>query len=227
MTQRPTGTAKENTKKARKSPMPASRGKENGECGVSKELHDAFVFFDVNHDGRITESELNSVLSFLGVKTSASEVKRMIADADIDGNGTVEYNEFIRMMNRYSEKTANCPDAEMLEAFRVFDRNNDAYIDHEEIKRTMHLLGETVSDDDVRAMIKEADADHDGLVDFEEFKRMMELKIDADCSQETRKTKFCFAQIHSFLNLYHLLSSLLLLLLSIYLSTIPLTDLLF
>ncbi|KAL5971280.1 hypothetical protein TSMEX_000989 [Taenia solium] len=34
------------------------------------------------------------------------------------GNGTVEYNEFIRMMNRYSEKTANCPDAEMLEAFR-------------------------------------------------------------------------------------------------------------
>lgn len=35
------------------------------------------------------------------------------------GNGTVEYNEFIRMMNRYSEKTANCPDAEMLEAFKV------------------------------------------------------------------------------------------------------------
>nr|CDS22230.1 calmodulin [Echinococcus granulosus] len=177
MTQRPTGAAKENTKKARKSPMPASRGRENGECGVSKELHDAFVLFDVNHDGRITEFELNSVLSFLGIKASASDVKRMIADADIDGNGTVEYNEFIRMMNRYSEKTANCPDAEMLEAFRVFDHNNDAYIDHEEIKRTMHFLGETVSDDDVRAMIKEADADHDGLVDFEEFKRMMELKI--------------------------------------------------
>ncbi|VDO01129.1 unnamed protein product [Rodentolepis nana] len=31
----------------------------------------------------------------------------------------------------------------------------------------MHFLGETVTDDDVRAMIKEADADHDGLVDFE------------------------------------------------------------
>lgn len=31
----------------------------------------------------------------------------------------------------------------------------------------MHFLGESVSDDDVRAMIKEADADHDGLVDFE------------------------------------------------------------
>nr|CUU97701.1 hypothetical transcript [Hymenolepis microstoma] len=50
---------------------------------------------------------------------------------------------------------------------KVFDHNNDSYIDHDEIKRTMHFLGETVTDDDVRAMIKEADADHDGLVDFE------------------------------------------------------------
>ena len=49
----------------------------------------------------------------------------------------------------------------------MFDHNNDSYIDHEEIKRTMHFLGETVTDDDVRAMIQEADADHDGLVDFE------------------------------------------------------------
>ncbi|KAM3183609.1 hypothetical protein ACTXT7_010006 [Hymenolepis weldensis] len=50
---------------------------------------------------------------------------------------------------------------------KVFDHNNDSYIDHDEIKSTMHFLGETVTDDDVRAMIKEADADHDGLVDFE------------------------------------------------------------
>lgn len=49
------------------------------------ELHDAFVLFDVNHDGRITESELNSMLCFLGIKASASDVKKMIADADIDG----------------------------------------------------------------------------------------------------------------------------------------------
>lgn len=31
----------------------------------------------------------------------------------------------------------------------------------------MNFLGETVTDEDVRAMIQEADADHDGLVDFE------------------------------------------------------------
>ncbi|VDL59644.1 unnamed protein product [Hymenolepis diminuta] len=83
------------------------------------ELHDAFVLFDVDHDGRITETELKNVLNFLSIPASPAEVKKMIADADTDGNGTVEFNEFLLMMNRYSEKTANCPDAEMLEAFRV------------------------------------------------------------------------------------------------------------
>ncbi|KAM7533769.1 hypothetical protein Aperf_G00000107417 [Anoplocephala perfoliata] len=155
--------------------MPASKAKEKSRSGVSKELHDAFVRFDVDHDGRITETELKHVLNFLNVPASPADVKKMIADADADGNGTVEYNEFLLMMNRYSEKTAKSPDAEMLEAFKVFDHNNDSYIDHDEIKRTMNFLGETVTDDDVRAMIQEADADHDGLVDFEEFKRMMLL----------------------------------------------------
>lgn len=175
MTQRATGTSKENNRKAKNSTTPPSKAKESGRGGVSKELHDAFILFDADHDGRITDMELKNVLNFLSIPASPDEVKKMIADADTDGNGTVEYNEFLLMMRRYSERTANCPDAEMLEAFKVFDHNNDSYIDHDEIKRTMHFLGETVTDDDVRAMIKEADADHDGLVDFEEFKKMMQL----------------------------------------------------
>lgn len=42
------------------------------------------------------------------------------------GNGTVEYNEFIRMMDRYSEKTAHSPDLELLEAFRVSTSNKNS-----------------------------------------------------------------------------------------------------
>ena len=54
-------------------------------CFYFPELHDAFVLLDVNHDGRITEIELNSVLNFLGIKASKADVKKMIAEADIDG----------------------------------------------------------------------------------------------------------------------------------------------
>lgn len=49
------------------------------------ELHDAFILFDVDHDGRITETELKNVLNFLSIPASPTEVKKMIADADTDG----------------------------------------------------------------------------------------------------------------------------------------------
>ncbi|VDO01678.1 unnamed protein product [Rodentolepis nana] len=49
------------------------------------ELHDAFILFDADHDGRITDTELKNVLNFLSIPASPDEVKRMIADADTDG----------------------------------------------------------------------------------------------------------------------------------------------
>uniref|UniRef100_A0A094ZR95 Calmodulin-like protein 8 n=1 Tax=Schistosoma haematobium TaxID=6185 RepID=A0A094ZR95_SCHHA len=52
---------------------------------IHSNLREAFILFDVNRDGRITETELESVLGFLGVKTTRDEVRRMIQDADCDG----------------------------------------------------------------------------------------------------------------------------------------------
>ncbi|VDO81633.1 unnamed protein product [Schistosoma mattheei] len=49
---------------------------------------------------------------------------------------------------------------------RVFDQNGDSVIDFSEIKQTMHFLGEAVTDDEVRQMIKEADLDKNGSIDF-------------------------------------------------------------
>ncbi|KAF6772397.1 hypothetical protein AHF37_08090 [Paragonimus kellicotti] len=45
---------------------------------------------------------------------------QMIKDADCDGNGTVEFDEFLRMMRRYSQsQRCKSPDAELREAFNV------------------------------------------------------------------------------------------------------------
>lgn len=140
------------------------------------ELRRAFSSFDFNRDGRIAASELEAVLNFLGVKSTPAEVRQMIKDADCDGNGTVEYDEFIRMMRRYFRRhRCKSPDDELLEAFNVFDHNRDSVIDFGEIKRTMHFLGEAVTDEEVQEMIREADQNNDGLVNFEEFKYMMNL----------------------------------------------------
>jgi calcium-dependent protein kinase len=51
----------------------------------------AFRKLDLNGDGRVTKEEIEKVL---GPKSHAAE---LIAEADVDGDGTVDYDEFIAM----------------------------------------------------------------------------------------------------------------------------------
>uniref|UniRef100_A0A1I8G5J3 Calmodulin n=1 Tax=Macrostomum lignano TaxID=282301 RepID=A0A1I8G5J3_9PLAT len=150
--------------------MEGERQKAKGESApTDRELKDAFDFFDIDNDGRISSVELHKVLRFLGTKVNEEEVKTMIADVDTNGNGTVEFNEFLRMMRSYYHRhcDGHSEDAEMWEAFKAFDHNGDNYIDFTEIKKTMQFLGEEVTDADVKSMIKEADVDKDGRINFE------------------------------------------------------------
>lgn len=56
---------------------------------------------------------------------------------------------------------------ELRQAFKVFDIDGNGTIDEKELRATMKKLGEQLSDDDVRAMIKAADRNDDGKVDYE------------------------------------------------------------
>ena len=50
---------------------------------------------------------------------------------------------------------------------QVFDIDGNGYIDANELRLTMNNLGENLSEDDVRAMIREADINGDGRIDYE------------------------------------------------------------
>ena len=52
------------------------------------------------------------------------------------------------------------------EAFRVFDMDGNGFIDKHELRYTMRRLGENLSEDDIKAMFKEADLNGDGLIDY-------------------------------------------------------------
>lgn len=48
--------------------------------------------FDKNNDGLISNKELRHVMTNLGEKLSDEEVDDMIKEADLDGDGMVNYN---------------------------------------------------------------------------------------------------------------------------------------
>ncbi|KAG8050027.1 hypothetical protein GUJ93_ZPchr0009g1831 [Zizania palustris] len=62
------------------------------------DLRDAFRVFDKDQNGFITPDELRSVMTNLGDKLSDEELAEMLHEADGDGDGQINYNEFVKVM---------------------------------------------------------------------------------------------------------------------------------
>ena len=54
--------------------------------------------FDSDGNGFINAAELRQVMLNLGEKLTEEEVEMMIKEADVNGDGLVNYDEFISMM---------------------------------------------------------------------------------------------------------------------------------
>eukprot|EP00899_Mesostigma_viride_P000053 jgi/Mesvir1/10048/Mv24223-RA.1 len=63
-----------------------------------EELKEAFKVFDKDGNGFISAAELRHVMTNLGEKLTDEEVDEMIREADVDGDGQVNYEEFVKMM---------------------------------------------------------------------------------------------------------------------------------
>lgn len=135
------------------------------------EFKEAFSLFDKDGDGTITTKELGTVMRSLGQNPTESELQDMINEVDIDGNGQIDFEEFLQMMAKKMKDTDT--EEEMKEAFKVFDRDNNGFISAQELRLVMANLGEKLTDEEVEEMIKEADMNGDGQVDYSEFVVMM------------------------------------------------------
>jgi len=138
------------------------------------ELKEAFALFDKDGDGSITTKELGTVMRSLGQNPTDVELQDMVNEIDVDGSGTIDFQEFLSLMARKSQDSD--VEEELIEAFKVFDRDGNGLISAAELRYVMMNLGEKLSDEEVDDMIREADIDDDGHINFEEFRRMMEAK---------------------------------------------------
>lgn len=139
------------------------------------EFKEAFSLFDKNGDGTISDKELGVVMRAIGQNPTEAELTDMINEVDADGNGTIDFPEFLTIMSRKS--TVSCDEEdELRQAFKTFDRDRNGLITAAELRHVMTNLGEKLTDEECDEMIKEADLDGDGMVNYDEFVRMMTSK---------------------------------------------------
>ncbi|MCD7452176.1 hypothetical protein HAX54_015365 [Datura stramonium] len=67
---------------------------------INKDLRDAFDLYDKDKNGKISAAELHSVMKGIGEKCSLKDCRRMISSVDVDGDGSVNFEEFKKMMTR-------------------------------------------------------------------------------------------------------------------------------
>ncbi|KAG6483744.1 hypothetical protein ZIOFF_060398 [Zingiber officinale] len=68
------------------------------DAGSEEELKEAFRVFDKDQNGFISAAELHHVMKNIGEKLTDDEVNQMIREADTDGDGQINYQEFIKIM---------------------------------------------------------------------------------------------------------------------------------
>ncbi|GIX96070.1 centrin-1 [Caerostris darwini] len=136
-----------------------------------KDIKDAFNLFDSEETGFIPTRDLKVALRALGFEPKKEEIKKMVSEIDKDSTGKIAYDDFYKLMSeKINDKGAN---QEIMKAFQLFDNDNTGKISFENLKRVAEELGETISDEELKEMIMEADRDGDGQVNQEEFLRIM------------------------------------------------------
>ncbi|CAH2241193.1 troponin C, isoallergen Bla g 6.0101-like [Pararge aegeria] len=138
-------------------------------------LKKAFDTFDREKKGVIGTDMIGTILEMLGQEIDDTTLSEIIKEYDQNDTGTLEFKEFCSLASRFmtEELDAEAMLAELREAFRLYDREGNGYITTDVLKEIFKELDNTLSNEELEAMITEIDADGSGTVDFDEFLEVM------------------------------------------------------
>merc|ERR1712073_285641 len=66
----------------------------------SAEFKEAFDEFDKDKSGTISSEELLGVMRAMGQNPTEDELLNLVLEVDVDGNGTIDFPEFLNMMKK-------------------------------------------------------------------------------------------------------------------------------
>lgn len=143
------------------------------------EFKEAFAIFDRESTGHVRRENIQSLFELLGLgDTAAKAAENIVAELDVDGQGTVEFEEFFDWTAAQHEDV----DVEDVtrDIFNIIDRDHSHDITATELRDTLASLGAVMTPEDIMRTVADADHDGSGTITFHEFAALMKKHIKAD-----------------------------------------------
>ena len=102
------------------------------------EFQEIFNLVDLDKGGTISKDELKQLMNTLGLKPTQEELNQMVDEIDADGNGEIDFPEFLTMMLR--KMNEGDPEKELRDVFTVFDKDQSGELSIKELRELIYLL---------------------------------------------------------------------------------------
>ena len=136
---------------------------------------EAFNMFDKDGNGSINLKEIGIVMRSLGQNPTEMELENMISEVDEDKSGSIEFNEFLVMMNK---KMADSKEEDsMAIPFNLMDKDMKDSINSTDFKNFMSSLGEKMENIElIDQIFLEYSSHGDGNLSMDEFQKLMQTQ---------------------------------------------------
>uniref|UniRef100_A0A915HE40 EF-hand domain-containing protein n=1 Tax=Romanomermis culicivorax TaxID=13658 RepID=A0A915HE40_ROMCU len=141
---------------------------QNFDADEIKRLARRFKKLDLDGSGSLSIDEFMSLPEL----QQNPLVQRVIEIFDTDGNGEVDFKEFIQGISQFSVKGDK--ETKLRFAFRIYDMDKDGFISNGELFQVLKMMvGNNLKDTQLQQIVDKTilfhDKDGDGRISFEEF----------------------------------------------------------
>lgn len=146
------------------------------------ELRDAFERYDLDSNGTLSANEVRLALISVGYEITEAELYDLIHSVAVRDEERLDLKKFIRMM---APRMANVDsDQSLCRTFNMIDRDRDGYVTVQDVRAIMVVLGEVVTDDDIKDICQAVDMDGDGRISLRDFIGFMHSPIWAETASK-------------------------------------------
>ena len=135
-----------------------------------------FRLYDEDNDGFVDFVYLGEMMRSAGAIFLDNDLERPM-EIIRNNNGADIFTEkdYTDLCLKFTNNDETVDD--LIEAFKFWDTDNSGRVSTDDIKKALTTLGDKLTEDEINALVKEADPNNIGAIDYEHYAKILFRKI--------------------------------------------------